>query len=345
PGRVLFLDSDLLEHGLHFADRERDADEDRHEDHRWQGEDDLDPARGEEVVEPPAPPEQQHAGQADRHGRERERQIDQGVQERPAAEALPYQHPRDDHAERGGDGHGDQRDHGGQGEGVHHIGSGERVAQDPPPGPERLPDDAGERREEEHREVQHAERDQHPAQHGSAAPPAKHRVPIAAPPDGEPGAHGCPPLRPRASRVVINTVPKEIANRTEATAAACSGLNWDASWKIRTGAVRVRPVMLPETITTLPNSPSERANTRSAPAAIAGRIAGSTIRRNVVQPLAPRVSAASSSAGSSSRSTGWTARTTNGRVTTRSASRIPSRANATSIPAPSRARPIGDAGP
>ena len=67
------------------------------------------------------------------------------------------------------------------------------------------------------------------------------------------------------------------------------------------------------TNTTLPNSPSARANESRDPAAMAGRIAGSTTRRNVVQPLAPSVAAASSSAGSSSSSTGWTVRTTNGR--------------------------------
>ena len=35
-------------------------------------------------------------------------------------------------------------------------------------------------------------------------------------------------------------------------------------------------MMLPETITTVPNSPMARANDSSAPAAMAGRIAGST---------------------------------------------------------------------
>ena len=47
--------------------------------------------------------------------------------------------------------------------------------------------------------------------------------------------------------------------------------------------------MLPETITMLPNSPHARANDSSAPAAMAGRIAGSTTLRKVVQPLAPSV--------------------------------------------------------
>ena len=55
--------------------------------------------------------------------------------------------------------------------------------------------------------------------------------------------------------------------------------------------------MLPETRTTLPNSPMQRANVSSAPPTIAGRMAGNTTFRNVVQAPAPSVAAASSSAG------------------------------------------------
>jgi hypothetical protein len=73
-----------------------------------------------------------------------------------------------------------------------------------------------------------------------------------------------------------------------------------------------------------PELPSPRAKARSAPAAIAGRIAGITIARNVFQADAPSTCAASSSAVSSSRSTGCTVRTTNGSVTTHKARRTAS---------------------
>ena len=63
----------------------------------------------------------------------------------------------------------------------------------------------------------------------------------------------------------------------------------------------------------------QRANAAPCPRQIAGRSAGSTIRRNVVAFEAPSEEAASSTSGSSSSSTGCTERTANGSVTNSSA--------------------------
>ena len=68
-------------------------------------------------------------------------------------------------------------------------------------------------------------------------------------------------------------------------------------------------------------------------------------RQKVIGELAPSVDAASSSAGSSSMSTGSTARTGNGSVTNARASTIAGAANAILIPAPPSAAPIAVCGP
>ena len=77
---------------------------------------------------------------------------------------------------------------------------------------------------------------------------------------------------------------------------------------------------MPDSSTSDPYSLTPRANERAAPAAMAGMRLGSTIRRKVVNRLAPSDAAASSTSGSSSASTGWTVRTTKGSVTNRNAS-------------------------
>ncbi len=89
---------------------------------------------------------------------------------------------------------------------------------------------------------------------------------------------------------------------------------------------------LPEIRITEPNSPIARANASAVPARSAGLRFGKMTRRKVVSGLAPSDAAASSISRSSSSSTGCTARTTNGRVTNRSATAIPTRVNAMSIP-------------
>ena len=119
-------------------------------------------------------------------------------------------------------------------------------------------------------------------------------------------------IRPSTLRLIRRSVSSTSSERDEEQDARDRGRflgrNWLASWKMKTGAVSVLPVRFPATITTAPNSPIARANARSAPAAMAGRSAGSTTRRNVVHPDAPNENAASSSAISSSLSTGCTVR-------------------------------------
>ena len=83
--------------------------------------------------------------------------------------------------------------------------------------------------------------------------------------------------------------------------------------------------MLPLISTTEPNSPTARANASAAPETIAGTRLGRMIRANVCRALAPSDAAASSISRSSSSSTGWTERMTNGSVTNSSASRIDQR--------------------
>ncbi len=88
-----------------------------------------------------------------------------------------------------------------------------------------------------------------------------------------------------------------------------------------------------------PYSPSARANARVNPVSRAGRIDGTSTRRNVCHRPAPRLAAASSTSGSRSSSTGCTARTTNGRPMNVSATTTPRRVNATCTPTSARWRP------
>ncbi len=88
----------------------------------------------------------------------------------------------------------------------------------------------------------------------------------------------------------------------------------------------------PEMSTTEPNSPTARANARATPERIAGSRFGKTTRRKMAKRFAPSDAAASSISRSSSFSTGWTVRTTNGSVTNRSAITTETRVKATLIP-------------
>ena len=89
--------------------------------------------------------------------------------------------------------------------------------------------------------------------------------------------------------------------------------------KMYTEATSVSNGMFPEMRTIEPNSPTALPNESAAPERIAGIRFGSTMRRNVWKLEAPSERAASSISWSSSSSTGWTARTTNGSVTKSSA--------------------------
>ena len=90
--------------------------------------------------------------------------------------------------------------------------------------------------------------------------------------------------------------------------------------------------MPPETILTAPNSPRQRAVVSTTPYAIAQRIAGIVILRNVVNADAPSVAAASSCSIPTSRSTGTTSRTTKGSEMKSIASSIDGYAKSTWIP-------------
>ncbi len=90
--------------------------------------------------------------------------------------------------------------------------------------------------------------------------------------------------------------------------------------------------MFPEIRTTAPNSPIARAKASATPERIAGNRFGKTMRRKMATRPAPNDAAASSCSRSSSSSTGWTVRTTNGSVTKSSATRMPVRLYASSIP-------------
>src|SRR3954454_18379554 len=83
--------------------------------------------------------------------------------------------------------------------------------------------------------------------------------------------------------------------------------------------VCVVPGKLPAKVIVAPNSPSARAQHRTAPAATPGATSGRVTRRNVVQRSAPRVAAASSKRASAARSAPSTLMTRNGIATNVSA--------------------------
>src|SRR6266516_473485 len=108
---------------------------------------------------------------------------------------------------------------------------------------------------------------------------------------------------------------------------------------MRTGAISVRNGMLPETKTTEPYSPSERAKARAKPVMTAGRMEGKITRSAVCSRLAPRHAAASSTSLSRPSSTGWRVRTTKGKPMKTSTSTMPRREYAPWMPSGTRKRP------
>ena len=106
----------------------------------------------------------------------------------------------------------------------------------------------------------------------------------------------------------------------------------------RTDTTSVRNGRLPESSTSEPYSLMARANESAAPAAMAGTRLGRIMRRTIGAATAPSEAAASSTSASSSSSTGWTVRTTKGRVTKASAS-------VTACSVLAHARPNGLLGP
>src|SRR5262245_2181917 len=105
--------------------------------------------------------------------------------------------------------------------------------------------------------------------------------------------------------------------------------------------------MFPVSRTREPNSPIARAKASPQPATIAGVRLGRMMLRKILRFGAPSEAAASSISLSSSIRTGWTARTTNGRVTNRRAATTAARVYARWIPTgefwPYRARSVSPA--
>ena len=144
------------------------------------------------------------------------------------------------------------------------------------PGFERGPHDADQRQQQQHADVQEAQGDD-AGPHQPALAGAGQVGGVGGFGGLGVGAHQDSSLR-RRSRPVTSTSTNDRANSTVATAAASTGRNWFASWKMNTGAVSVLFGTLPATSTTLPNSPRHRAKVSRVPPTIAGRIAGKTIR-------------------------------------------------------------------
>ena len=95
----LELASELLQHRLHRAHDERQADERQRDQHAERRERDLDAERLEQRADPAVRREQAGERDAGHGGRQRERQVDQRVDEPPAREAVAHEHPGDEQAE------------------------------------------------------------------------------------------------------------------------------------------------------------------------------------------------------------------------------------------------------
>ena len=222
---VLLVQADLLEDRHDLADRERDADEDRDEDHRRQREDDLDPAGLEERREPPA---------AGRTGSRQARPTVTGdsangrstsaFSNAPAAEPLPDEHPRHDDAENGRHEHRDDRDDGGQLEGVQDVGLRERVRDGRRARASTTVHDDARSSGSSSSNPTHSEATA--AGCSRRAAPASRRTGIAA---VAAVALTRRSLRAASSRPVTSTSTNEIANSSVATAAASANRNWPSA--------------------------------------------------------------------------------------------------------------------
>ena len=131
----------------------------------------------------------------------------------------------------------------------------------------------------------------------------------------------CLRLRRSRTSAAIRIASERTSSTTETDAAAARS-SPSIALKMWTEATSVENGMFPEMSTTEPNSPTALPNESAAPERIAGMRFGRTMRRNVVRGFAPSEAAACSISRSSSRSTGWTERTTKGSVTKRSARTI-----------------------
>src|SRR5207248_3928966 len=108
-GGLLLLGADLAQHRHHLADDEGERDEDRREHHRRKREEHPDAVVEEEVAEPAAAPVEQEEREPDDDRREREREVDDRVDDAHAREAVPHDRERAEDAEDGVERHGDER--------------------------------------------------------------------------------------------------------------------------------------------------------------------------------------------------------------------------------------------
>ena len=96
--RLLDVEVEVLHHRLHRADDERQADEGERHDHAQRRERDLDPERIEKLPDPAVGRVDRGQRDAGHRGRQRERQVDDGVEQALEREIVAHQHPGDERA-------------------------------------------------------------------------------------------------------------------------------------------------------------------------------------------------------------------------------------------------------
>ena len=131
--RLLLLVADLPQGRDDLAGDERERDEDRGDDHRRQREEHLDVVALEEAAEPARAPVEEEQREADDDGREREREVDERVQQALPRKPLADDRERADDPEDGVERHRDRRDDQGQLERVDRLGRRERLPGGPKP--------------------------------------------------------------------------------------------------------------------------------------------------------------------------------------------------------------------
>ena len=91
---------ELLEHRLHGAHDEGQADEDQRDDDAERRVGDLDAERREQRADPAVRRIERGQRDAGDRGRQREGQVDDGVEQAPAGKAVAHQHPGDERGRR-----------------------------------------------------------------------------------------------------------------------------------------------------------------------------------------------------------------------------------------------------
>ena len=171
-GRLLLIGADLAEHRDDLADDERQRNEDRDEDHPGQREHHLDSVVGQPAPEPAGPAVQEQEREPDDDRRQREREVDEGVHDALAGEALAHDRERADHAEDRVRRHRDRGDQHRQVEGVLRLGRRDRGPGRAEPVLERAVEDEPDRARQHHQQVAEPDDAQRPSTHGRASSPS-----------------------------------------------------------------------------------------------------------------------------------------------------------------------------